>query len=354
MATASGTPQKRETFYVGGSYVQDDNGNHTFQGQMYVEHLRPNGVIKPLSIIFIHGGTRTGNDWLTKPDGDPGWASFFLSRGYDLYIVDLPFRGRSPWCPGNDQIVAYPAEQIQKMFTACKQYELWPQAKLHTQWPGTGMMGDPLFDKLYASTIQQINSPLIQETASQTAFAALLDRINKPVVLVGHSAGGSIPWLVADIRPHLVKMIVGLEPTGPPFFKVTVVTTLGSPYGICHAPVTYEPPVQDPTKDLKKKVKKAISPGLIDGTLQDDSSLRKLINLVDIPVLVVTAPASYHAQYDWITVEYLRQAGIKKVEHLRLEDEGIFGNGHMMFMETNSDDIAAKIEDWIAKTAKGL
>lgn len=53
---------KREVFYVGGEYVQDDDGNHTFQGQMYVEHLlpNPNKETKPFPMLFIHGGTRTG------------------------------------------------------------------------------------------------------------------------------------------------------------------------------------------------------------------------------------------------------------------------------------------------------
>jgi hypothetical protein len=32
---------------------------------------------------------------------------------------------------------------LQQRFTAPKLYNLWPQASLHTQWNGTGVMGDP-------------------------------------------------------------------------------------------------------------------------------------------------------------------------------------------------------------------
>ena len=28
------------------------------------------------------------------------------------------------------------AEKLQQRFTATSKYNLWPQAKLHTQWPG--------------------------------------------------------------------------------------------------------------------------------------------------------------------------------------------------------------------------
>jgi uncharacterized metal-binding protein len=64
-------------------------------------------------------------------------------------------------------------------------------------------------------------------------------------------------------------------------------------------------------------------------------------------VLVVTGQASYHAPYDWATVAYLRQAGVKKTLHLVLAEHGIYGNGHMLFLEKNSDEIALLIEKWI-------
>lgn len=52
----------RETFYAGGRYVVDNDGDHRMQGQMYVEHLTPSSTIgtRPHPLIFVHGGTRTG------------------------------------------------------------------------------------------------------------------------------------------------------------------------------------------------------------------------------------------------------------------------------------------------------
>ncbi|KAI1105374.1 alpha/beta-hydrolase [Jackrogersella minutella] len=343
---------RREVFYVGGQYVPDSNGNHTLQGQMYVERLIPEiksrGPDRASPIIFIHGATRSGMDWLTKPDGQPGWASFFLSQGFECYLVDLPFRGRSPWYPKNGTMVSYPAESIQALFTDTQHFGTWPQAKLHTQWPGAGTIGDPIFDQFFASGLQILSDPAAQEKASQMAGAALLDRIGEPAILLGHSAGGSIPWLVADIRPDLVKIIVALEPTGPPFCKIGFKSGSGAPYGISTAPITYSPPVTDPAADFAKVTVRAPSSDMMNCTLQAESPPpRQLKNLAGIRVLVVTAQASYHAQYDWGTALYLRQAGVKNLDNLKLEEKGIYGNGHMMFMEKNSDDVAAEILRWI-------
>ncbi|KAK7991581.1 fusarubin cluster-esterase [Apiospora saccharicola] len=79
---------------------------------------------------------------------------------------------------------------------------------------------------------------------------------------------------------------------------------------------------------------------------------RKLTNLADIPILTVTAEASFHAVYDECNVRYLRQAGCSKVDHVELGDVGIHGNGHMFFMETNSDEVQELVHSWILNITK--
>lgn len=79
---------------------------------------------------------------------------------------------------------------------------------------------------------------------------------------------------------------------------------------------------------------------------------RKLVNLSSVPVLMVTSEASYHAVYDDCSADFLRQAGVS-VEHVHLSDVGIYGNGHMMFMEKNSLQIVEEvIEKWIFITSR--
>lgn len=75
---------------------------------------------------------------------------------------------------------------------------------------------------------------------------------------------------------------------------------------------------------------------------------RQLPNLRPIPIVVVTAEASRKAQEDHGIVDFLRQAGVP-AEHLRLEEAGIHGNGHMVMLERNSDAIAALLAEWIER-----
>jgi len=76
---------------------------------------------------------------------------------------------------------------------------------------------------------------------------------------------------------------------------------------------------------------------------------RQLATLAKVPILILVAEASYHAAYDHVTSAYLTQAGVPN-DFVRLESIGIRGNGHMMMLEKNSDEIAAVIEGWLTKT----
>jgi uncharacterized metal-binding protein len=71
-----------------------------------------------------------------------------------------------------------------------------------------------------------------------------------------------------------------------------------------------------------------------------------------MPILVLTAEASYHAPYDHCTVKFLQQAGVKPT-YIRLADIGIKGNSHVMMMEKNNKEIAAVIAQWLDKALPG-
>ncbi|KAK7942606.1 uncharacterized protein PG986_011719 [Apiospora aurea] len=325
------TPHRRSYFYVGGKYVDDGAGGHLLQDQMYVERLSPvDGPSQPTPIVLVHGQGQTGT------------------------VRNLP--RPLPWRPGagQDEPSAFAAEYIQQRFTAVADYRLWPQAALHTQWPGNGAMGDPVFDAFYTSGVQYMNNATYQQTAVQAAGAALLDRIGKPVVLLGHSQGGIMPPLIADARPGLTRGLVLLEPSGPPFRDVApAVAKAARAWGLADIPLTYSPAVARPEADLTRREFAAKDENHTACVLQaEPPAPRKLANLVDIPILTVTSEASFHAQYDECNVRYLRQAGCSKVEHVELGDVGIHGNGHMFFMESNSDEIQELVHSWLLNITK--
>jgi hypothetical protein len=81
------------------------------------------------------------------------------------------------------------------------------------------------------------------------------------------------------------------------------------------------------------------------------SPARLLPNLTKLPILILTAEASYHAPYDHCTVKYLEQAGVRPT-YIKLADRGIHGNGHMMMLEKNNLEISAVISDWLTERLK--
>ena len=207
-------------------------------------------------------------------------------------------------------------------------------------------MGDPIFDAYFASTVPSVADETTQETAVRDAGSQLLDRIGKPVILVGHSQGGPMVWATADARPHLVHSVVAIEPAGPPFHETGAGHDSARAYGLTSVPLAYSPAVTDPA-DFKVQTIEPNSTDLVTCYTQvENAAPRQLVNLSKFPVLVVTSEASYHARYDWCTVRFLRKAGVK-TDHLELAKMGVHGNGHMMFLEKNSDDVAGAIAKWM-------
>ena len=340
-------------FYVGGAYVGDP-GKEVMRGQMYVEYLAPKTVTQKYPLVLIHGAAQTATNWMLTPDGRKGWAEYFVEQGFAVYMIDQPERGRSAWHPTVDGgLRMFSAPQIEKQFTASEAFGLWPQAAKHTQWPGSGAkkgrMGDPVFDAFYATQVESLASDDETQTRMQHAGAALLDRIG-PAILLTHSQAGPLGWVVAEARPALVKGIVAIEPSGPPFENAIMSTNKARAWGITDIPMTYDPPATTAADLQTVKQAQPDGPDLVACTLQTDPA-RKLKNLAGIPTLVAVSEASYHAAYDHCTVKYLQQAGVA-VEFTRLADLGIHGNGHMVMLELNNLDIAAVLSKWMTEKVK--
>jgi pimeloyl-ACP methyl ester carboxylesterase len=341
--------------FAGGKY-SNVNGRRVLSGHLYAEFQIPSKQVHRWPIVMIHGGSQSGTNFTGTPDGREGWAQFFLRQGYAVYVVDQAGRGRAAY-----EVDVYgPAtrlnlETTQSRFAAPERSNLWPQARLHTQWPGAGVAGDAHFDQFYASQLPSIQDFTLQQVLNRDAIVALLEKIG-PAILLTHSQSGTFGWPVADTRPDLVKAILAVEPNGPPFFNVENVpapewfrdaTTPARPWGITSVPLSYAPPVADASDLAIARQEMADGPELTRCWLQK-SPARRLPNLQKMPILVLTAEASYHAPYDHCTVRYLEQAGVTST-WIKLADIGIRGNGHMLMLEKNNMEIAAVMSRWLAK-----
>jgi pimeloyl-ACP methyl ester carboxylesterase len=360
---------RQGNFYIGGKYVES-NGDMPMVGQAFVEYLVPQRQTHALPIVMIHGGSQTGTGWISTPDGRDGWAIYFLRHGYAVYVVDQVARGRSAYIgevygPSRTQTREY----VMQRFSTSERYNLWPQARFHTQWPGKGEPGDPVFDNYFASNVPSMENREMQSRMNVEALEALLDRIGPSIVLV-HSQSGQYGWPLAQARPALVKAIVAAEPSGPPVHDLVVpgaarfgvdfanaTAVAGTEifrddprlkrYGLSDIPMIYAPAVTPESPLAFVQQDKAEAPDLAKCWRQQDPA-RRLVSVGDRPILYLATEASFYAPYNHCTVGYLKQAGVE-VSFVKLADIGLRGNGHMMMMEKNSDAIAQVIVDWLDK-----
>ena len=344
-------------FYVGGEYVGDP-GKEEMHGAMYVEVMVPKQIRQKYPIVLFHGNGQDGTVWKQTPDGRPGWSYYLINNGYVVYIVDYPARGRSPYVPDVDGKLG--------LRTATELSQIWtgptlsggdfPRMKLYTQWPSDspkkGTKGDPVFDNFIKGQMQFVQG---QEKTAVPAGIALLDAIGSPVILITHSQGGGIGFNVADARPNLVAGMVAIEPGGPQIgvvdtAKVTYTGKIGNAWGITNMPMHYDPPVNSPD-DLKTYLEeKSDRPDEVPCYMQKEP-VHKLVSLQNIHILSISAEGTYHRVFDVCIPKWLNQAGVKD-EFVRLEDVGIHGNMHEMFLDRNSDVVIKFIDDWLRKNIK--
>jgi pimeloyl-ACP methyl ester carboxylesterase len=366
--------------------------------QMYVEYMIPARVRHPFPVVLVHGGGGQGTDWMSTPDGRPGWLHYLVAEGFKVYVVDRPGHGRSPIHPelhGGFPAQANTLEGLAGRFTppsanpaaTPNEYQ-----KNHTQWPGPGNVGSQDLGALTAgmggsfvtqapaagggrggagaapapapagagrgagqggrggapagpppaANTQPAGQPNVQHLTWRQAGADLLDRIG-PAIIITHSAGGPFGLLVAEARPQLVKATIIIEGGGTPFSG-------GNRWGPSSIPVTYDPPVAD-AAEIKTRWVANPEPGIAGYYLQEEPA-RKLPNLKSTKVLVATADASFASPGNPGLVAFLKQAGVD-AEELRWGKLGVTGNGHMMFMEKNSREALQPLIDWMHKQVAG-
>jgi pimeloyl-ACP methyl ester carboxylesterase len=346
-------------FFVGGSY-QQDGAKQFMAGQMYVRHLKPAQKTHAAAIVMVHGTGQTGTNFLGTPDGRPGWAQYFSEHGWDVYVVDQVGRGRSGQSPDSyGPYMRLSTYDMASIYTGQENYKLFPEAVLHTQWPGgPGVPGNPAFDQFYASQVQSIASGVKTEELNDPALIALLERIG-PAVLLTHSQSGVFGWKIGDSRPELLKAIVAVEPNGPPFYDPDFKggenwyvdgAKPSRPWGITRVPLNYVPAAASPEELNVVRQEQPDGPGRVRCYLQGGTP-RQLPNLAKVPIAILTSEASFRSTLDHCTSKFLAQAGVAN-DHLRLEALGVHGNGHMMMLEKNNQQVAGVIEQWLDAKVK--
>jgi pimeloyl-ACP methyl ester carboxylesterase len=184
--------------------------------QMYVHYRIPASRRHRLPIVMVHGGGLTGVTYETTPDGREGWATYFARRGFAVYVLDFPGRGRSGFDPTsvNKAKVVSDASLVPELrrttneaaWTAFRFGPAYLDPYPDTQYPLEALEEFSAQGVPYAEATLQGGS----FGTWSPALAALLDKIGPAIVLV-HSQSGPFADILVGMRAALVKGVINVE-----------------------------------------------------------------------------------------------------------------------------------------------
>jgi pimeloyl-ACP methyl ester carboxylesterase len=309
-------------------------------GQAYVEYFIPlklrNGKNTP-PLVMVPGGALVGVHFLTTPDGREGWADYFLRRGFPVYIVDVPGRGRAGFMPDafNDVKagVAQPSTQPVIRAWDSSAWLEWNTGPLPAPTPmhgpnDTNCIGndgrDPKNPPVYCNgNLMPALDPegykhwlasLVPEGpvqgGSDAGLLAVMTKLG-PAIWLGHSLAGTTGARLSNENPQAFKAVIGIEPQGAcnmsPETQIKGVAKV--PQFSIHGINQVGRPDTGPCLETYAKINAA----------GGDATYLSLPKLPRSPL------------FD------------------RIPQAGIWGNDHIMMWNSNSDQIAELVLKWIEK-----
>ncbi len=333
---------KQGSFFVGGRMLSapgtydptqgtgsTDPGQNFWVDQMYVQYQIPDNARK-YPLILVHGGSGTGRVWETTPDGREGFQTLMLRRGFPVYIVDFPRRGRAsfPGFNGPFGTLAGTPVVTNRTGQAGVQYA-WSRWRLGPKYPEVFPVQQ--FPMKAVDQFMQHLVPTISDDREiiSGALIKLLDKIG-PAVLVTHSQSGLFGWLAGARSPH-VKGIVSYEPgfvfrqgevpPAIPLFKGS------QPSGTAVTPAEFAQLAQVPLQ-----------------VVYGDNIPRQ-----PIPDLVADGRRAQVVTSVMFADALNKQGGQASVLHL--PDVGLFGNSHFMFSDLNNVQVADQLSKFLSAKA---
>lgn len=297
----AGLPAREIQFSPGNPPVRvDPNGEFEIE-QMYVQYVR---LAKPRArtpLLLVHGGGLCGVAYETKPEGQPGWQSWFLRAGHDVLVADAVERGRASWARSPEFFAGEPLFRTKA--EAWELFRIGPDGS----WQGSASTSatnpnsrfpTEAFDQFMKQSVPRWTTT---DDAVQAAYDTLA-RDHGPFVVLAHSQGCNFAFRMALAHPDKVRAIIAVEPSGFP----------------------------DPRRHALSRV--AHVPHLLvwgDGMAGSATwqRIRQGLN-------------TYRGA--------LSAAGVA-VQEIDLPVMGIPGNSHMIMMDSNSDHVAGLIQDWMSR-----
>lgn len=309
--TAGGSVFKEKGVYDFNNPLKSDG--QTYHGDhAYVSYQIPQDI-KGKSLVFLHGAGQSAKTWETTPDGREGFNNIFLRKGYPVYLLDQPRRGRAGRSMVTGTVTNTPDEQF------------WLDTfriKGDTQFA----KGEEALENFYRQMTP--NTGDYNEAVISDAVSAVFDKIGEGI-LITHSQGGGPGWRTAIKNPK-VKGIISYEPGSGFVFpegEVPEPLQTSSPFGALGA---------------------------------EAIPMNEFIALTKIPIVIyygdniANKPSKIWNEDHWrIRLEMAKlwidtvnkHGGHAKLVHL--PEIGIKGNTHFPFSDLNNVEIANLMEKWL-------
>lgn len=296
---------EREVLYSPGNatVIVDPNGAFEVE-QMYVQYVRLAAPKARHPLLLMHGGGLCGVTYETKPDRQPGWQSWFLHAGHDVYVADSVERGRASWARFPEIFQGEPHFR-----TKAEAWELF-RIGADGSWRGSASSSVVNAGTLFPTTAfdqfmkQATPRWTTTDAVTQAAYNTLVDEYG-PFVIITHSQGANFAFRMAAAHPDKVAAIVAVEPSGFPSVSQESLSA------VRHIPHLF-----------------------VWGDHMDSSAIWSRIR---------------QGLYRYGNT--LRSEGVA-VDELDLPAIGVRGNSHMLMMDTNSNLVASLIQKWL--TSNGL
>ena len=270
-------------------------------------------------VVLVHGGATTGACYLITPDGRPGWAYQFLQSGYRVVVLD---------------------------------------------WPGVGRSGTVRPDVLDGEMVC-------------AALGKLLEHLNRQVTLLVHSMSGPYGLRLIESHGAWIKALVAVAP-GPPgnIQQIPIVLREDDNEIVVQGePLQWQIPktgvwapsetlIQDKilgkTRYFPRHALDAFRASLVpipvrliyerQNVRNSQIRVNRNGNFEGKRVLILTGShdTDHPREVDGRLVTWLSEAGAD-VTFQFLGDVGIEGNGHMLMLEENSDQLANRVLLWLDK-----
>lgn len=309
-----------------------DPGQNFWKDQMYVQYQIPANARK-YPLILVHGGSGTGRVWETTPDGREGYQTLMLRRGFPVYIVDFPRRGRAGYPSYNGPFGTLAGTPVVANRTgqAGVQYA-WSRWRLGPKYPEVFPVQQ--FPMQAVDQFMQHLVPTVSDDREiiSGALIKLLEKIG-PAIVVTHSQSGLFGWLAGARSPN-VKGIVSYEPgfvfkqgevpPAIPLFKGS------QPSGTPVTPAEFDNLARIPLQ-----------------VVYGDN-----IPNQPIPDLVADGRRAQVVTSKMFVEALNRQGSANNASVLHLPDVGLFGNSHFMFSDLNNVAVADQLSKFLNE--KGL